>query len=752
MPAARYNNRGNCLDIRLLLAFITGLGITQLLPALPSPALLIITMLITALAAWQLSGQRQLLLLLLLALSGSGYTVYRAELRLAPELPADLIWRDVMVEGVVQGFPNVTDRRSRFDFQIKQLIAPRPMPLNVKARLTDYHHQDTPLSAIAEGNRLRLKLRLRPPDSYANPHGFDYAGYLLANDIGLTGYVRKRAEVQLITDNNNGLRRQLYERIRASQARQSALIAALVIGDRSNLSNEEWQVLRRTGTAHLVSVSGMHIGFIFLLAILLFGSLWRCSQRLTAFLPAPAAAVLIALPAAFAYALLSGFAIPVQRSFYMSLVAITALLLGGGSAIFVPLLCAMFAVVVIDPWAPLTAGFWLSFMLTGVVLAAVKSSSRKRMLLSLIHVQLLLSLAAIPITLWFFGEASFIAPLANLVAVPLVAFAALPLSLAGIAAGDWCWLPAGWILDIMWHYLHWLAQLPYAALTPAQPPLWLFLLALAGVIWLLLPRGVPWRTAGLLPVIAMLLWQPPVSADGTFKMTVLDVGQGTAVVLQTQRHIVVYDTGRALGGIIIADYLRGEGISRINRLIISHDDYDHRGGMDILLSALPADTIISSESATPCRAGTTWRYDNVTFRFLHPHNPAFPDLPPLDENDSSCVLLVESAGGQRALLTGDISSAVEPHIATPADVLLVAHHGSRHSTASDFLSTVNADAAVISVGRNNYQHPHQQTLTRLKNSGAAIYRTDKDGAVILTLADTVTVERWRNKYKRYWRK
>lgn len=232
------------------------------------------------------------------------------------------------------------------------------------------------------------------------------------------------------------------------------------------------------------------------------------------------------------------------------------------------------------------------------------------------------------------------------------------------------------------------------------------------------------------------------------QMTVLDVGQGTAVVLRTRQQVVVYDTGRALGGRIIADHLRGMGIKRIDKLIISHDDYDHRGGMDILLDDVAAESVIASDGDTRCERGLQWRDDGVSFTALHPPPGAARAS---NHNDHSCVILVENAAGKRALLTGDISAAVEHRITARADVLLAAHHGSRHSTGAAFLQTVRPDYAIIPVGRNRYGHPHPQTLQRLQDAGVTVFNTQDDGAVLVYFNDAVDLSSWRKTRQRYWR-
>ncbi|MCH9757929.1 MAG: DNA internalization-related competence protein ComEC/Rec2 [Proteobacteria bacterium] len=735
----------------LCLSFVAGAGSVQLMPVLAPLLPLLLLSLLMAGGYWRFAAHRHWIVLLLFFFVGVSYATARAQWRLTEVLPPDLVWQDMIVEGVVDDFADISEQRTRFDFVVDHAATearlPLPVALPVKVRLTHYHRQAPPNPLIAHGNRLRFAVRLRPPTATRNPQDFDYVGYLFANNIRLVGYVRPQEEITRLDTSTWQPRRWLHQRIKASGATHNELIAALVIGDRSRIEKDQWRVLRRTGTAHLVSVSGVHIGFIFLLATLLTAVIWRSSSRCTQLLPVTAAALCVALPLALAYALIAGFAVPVQRSFLMASVAAVALLLGGTGTVFAALALAMLMVVLLDPWALLAPGFWLSFLLTAAVLMVVHTRNGRFWWGRLLLLQLLLSIVAIPLTLWFFNEASLIAPLANVLAIQVIGLAVLPLSLLGVFFGDWCWHLAGWLLHYTWVYLHWLADFPYATWTPAQPPLGLFLLALGGSAWLLLPRAVPWRWCGTLPIAAMLLWQPPPLAPGSVQMTVLDVGQGTAVVLQTREHLVVYDTGRYFGGRTIADYLRAKGIHHIDQLLISHDDDDHRGGLPALLQQIDVTTVLASDGDRRCNNQQQWQYDGVQFQVLYP----FAEQPLAEnENDRSCVLQITSAAGKRALLTGDLSATAETHVATAADVLLVSHHGSRYSSGENFLQVVNPTMAVISVGRNEYGHPHPDTLARLNGTGTTIYRTDQDGALTILLDAQLTITRARDNKQRYW--
>ena len=263
-------------------------------------------------------------------------------------------------------------------------------------------------------------------------------------------------------------------------------------------------------------------------------------------------------------------------------------------------------------------------------------------------------------------------------------------------------------------------------------------------------RGVPLRLVGLLPIVALGLWQSPPAGRRRFAAwTVLDVGQGNALVLRTAFHTFVYDTGRRFGGLIVSGHLRGEGINELDALIISHNDYDHSGGRDRVLADYPAGQVIAEDGDIPCRQGHFREVDGVRFDFLHPSI-----ISSRNRNDHSCVLLVRTASGKTLLLTGDISARIERKLIPRLhhiDILLVAHHGSRSSSDLSFLQTLSPDIALISAGpANAYGHPHRQTLRRLEQVGATLYRTDWQGAIVLDIGETVTADHWRQRRLRYW--
>ena len=264
---------------------------------------------------------------LILFLGGGFFNAaWRAEWRLQGGVPPAWQWKDITVEGTVRGLPDSDVRRTRFVLDIVRAVQP-PMSLSVRAQLAVYHHGKIPpeIQDIQDGAILRARVRIRSPHENVNPGGFDYAGYLFARGILAAGYVRGGLTVIAA---GGGVRESLRRQLQALP-RQSGSLAALIIGDRSGISDRQWEVMRRTGTAHLLSISGTHITLAGGFAALLCGWLWRRRQALTRLLPAQQTALLAAVMVAAIYAWLAGFGVPVLRSLLMFVAAAVAFLCGG---------------------------------------------------------------------------------------------------------------------------------------------------------------------------------------------------------------------------------------------------------------------------------------------------------------------------------------------------------------------------------------------------------------------------------------
>jgi competence protein ComEC len=697
-----------------------------------------------------------------------------AHLRLADRLAPEHEGGDIAVVGIVASLPAAGERGVRFEFEPESAEAPLPKKI-LLSWFRSPLHEEAPAalaSPVHPGERWRFIVRLRRPHGSVNPHGFDYEAWLLERGIGATGYVRGKGVLlgsrKSFPDRIEAIRERVRDRFRQvlGETPASGILAALAVGDQRSISAEEWRLFNRTGVTHLMSISGLHVTLVSGLFAWLAGALWRRSTRLLLLLPARKAAATTAIVAALGYTLIAGFAVPARRTFWMVTVVALALWSGRIASPARTLALALAVVLLFDPWAVIAAGFWLSFGAVALIFLTVKETAP--MIEQWLRIQWAITLGLAPAALFLFAQVSVVGPLANAVAIPAVSAVITPLALAAaVLPWDAPMHFAAWLMQWLLQFLEWCASLPGAIWQPHAPPLWATLLALAGVLWLIAPRGVPWRAGGLALMLPAVALPPPAPAAGEAWITTLDVGQGLAVVVRTANRTLVYDAGPAFGADadsgerVIAPLLRAQGIQRVDTLIVTHNDLDHAGGAASVLASFEVGELRSSlppghpllafaPSVRRCIAGERWSWDGVAFAILHPRN--LHDKRP---NNLSCVLKV-SAGGRSMLLTGDIERLAEAELlaregaALAADVLLVPHHGSRTSSSAEFLAAVRPAAAVIPVGyRSRFGHPHAEVLERY--SGATLFRTDRDGAVMTVLSEKgVRLKSQRQERRRYW--
>lgn len=719
-------------------------------------------------------------------LLGFTWAAWRAELRLADELPAENEGRDIVVTGVVASLPQALERGVRFDFEVEQAQARVPRHLSV-AWYRGW--RDAELHAAEEvhaGERWQLTLRLKRPHGHANPHGFDWEGWLLERGIRAAGYVRSTAlavpnqRVAALVWRPDLLVERVREMVRSRfeaalpEHDYAGVLVALAVGDQRAVPAQQWQVFSRTGVTHLMSISGLHVTMVAGLIHGLVGWAWRRS-RLALRLPAQKAAAVGGLAAALLYCLLAGFAVPAQRTLYMISVVALALWLDRVSAARHVLALAMVVVLVLDPWAVLAAGFWLSFGAVALLLLVGSGRvGRDGVVRQWLRSQWAVTVGLVPALLALFQQFSLVSPVANAVAIPLVSLVVTPLALLAVV------LPVPWLLDLahglMWALmalLDWLAGLPLAVWQQPVPPAWVVALGITGATVLLLPRGVPGKwmaVAMLLPLVAVA---PPRPAEGEARVTVLDVGQGLAVHVQTRAHDLLFDAGpqysrESDSGIrIVLPYLRAMGVTRLDALVLTHEDTDHVGGAASVLKGVPVAEVMSSlpsthalietvPAATRCLAGSGWDWDGVSFEVLHPGPRAYASGK-VRRNDLSCVLRI-TAGGRALLLTSDIEADGEAALVARTDgalrsaFLVVPHHGSRSSSTAAFVEAVGAQTAIFPVGyRSRFRHPHPLVVERYARAGARLLRTDMQGALTVALRqDSADVTAWRQEHPRYW--
>jgi competence protein ComEC len=753
----------------ILLAFAAGTVLFQYSPILPDSAW---TLLVLPLALlWRRRSLRPLVGLA----AGLSWSLLFATWQLNHRLAVELEGQDLLLEGEVASLPAYRQGLVRFEMRVVKLKGPagEEVPLR-RVRLNWYRAPET----LEPGQRWHLMVRLKRPRGLRNPAGFNYERWLFTHRIGATGYVREWQGSRLLAADGLSLQK-LRHAIAGRIDRQldpglvGGLVKALSLGDRRALDQRDWRIFSRTGTSHLIAISGLHVGLAAGWCWFLGQWFWRRSEALLLRLPAQRAGAVLGLLGALAYAALAGFSLPTQRALVMVTVVLGGVMLAQPVRPLRALSLALFLVVLIDPLAPLTVGFWLSFGAVGLILLVLGGRLEKPpKWIGLLRVQAAVSLGLMPLLFIHFGEASLIAPVVNLLLVPWFSLVLVPMSLIGLLILPVPLLATGWysLLGLLagqtLALLQWFSQLPMATLQMAHLPLWLCLSAMLGGLLLLLPAGMPGRGLGVLLLAPLLFAEPSRPRPGEFWFTMLDVGQGLACVVETSGHVMLYDTGPAYAsGFSAADaailpYLASRALSHIDRLVVSNGDSDHAGGVEVITSALPVDDLLSGEpdrveGTRLCHAGEAWSWDGVEFRVLHPPSALHFTKP----NDNSCVIRV-SNGEWSLLLPGDIEAEGELSLLTnqpdglPAEILVAAHHGSASSSTAAFVAAVNPGWVLFSAGyRNRYDFPKPVVVDRWRQAGARTINSAEAGAVSFHVHSDGTppaVVFERDRDRRYW--
>lgn len=661
------------------------------------------------------------------------------------------------VSGTVSALPEQEPFRTRFMMDTGQ----RPRHL----RLSWY--EDAPV--LRPGDCLRVKAKLSAPHGSANPGGFDYEGWLWRKGIDATGYVKaSRSCDQPRQWTLAAWRAAALDRI-APYVRDSpmrGIVEALTLGERGHITDAQWQVLRATGTTHLVAISGLHVGLV---AGLLFFLVRWLALRLPGRWPTRAIATGFAITGALAYAALAGWALPTQRAVVMVGAVLLALAVERQMVLSRALAWAALAVIVWAPSSVLAPGFWLSF---GAVAWLILLSSRLSgpLWLRVIGLQVGLVAALMPLTLWFFAQASLVSPLVNAFLIPSAGLI-VPVVLVAVVA-TLIWPPLfgpglAALCDLLtrgWPLLAWCASWPMASFHHELASVAVLICLIVGAVWLILPLPWPVRWPGLLLLLPACVSPSSSSiADGGYRLTVLDVGQGLASVVRTAHHTLIFDAGPAYrtgfdaGEMIVVPYLRYVGRSRIDRMILSHGDLDHVGGAPAISQSLTVTMRMGAMSDHPCRAGQHWRWDGVDFVMLYPTASDVRQV--TSSNARSCVLRIVGPGGS-VLLTGDIESPAESALVRrhgdelDVDVLVVPHHGSNTSSSAPFLAAVHPRLALISAGwHNRWGFPRAAVSKRLAEVDAEVLNTATGGALRLRFpADGGPwhARRWRDVRRRFW--
>lgn len=735
--------------MRGILAFCIGAAAALATPAPWHP------LAIAATAAIGLAALRRCLALMTLCL-GFAWTAALALQTLDRDWPCARDRETVLVTGHIAGPAIVRDQRADFDLELREPGLP------ARIRVSWYE----PSAVPAPGERWRLALRMRCRAGLANPGAPDRELDLLRQGIGATAYtIADPPPVRL----DEGSHRHWIERTRARIAAaidaalpgssSGAVLQGLSVGVRGNIPDRLWEAFAATGIAHLMAISGLHVTgcAVFVLAFLRLA--WRWPQLASRPLRTEVEAVVV-LTVTGAYAFLSGASLPALRT--LAMVALVALLRVSRRTLPLPQLLAWaaFTLVAFDPLALASAGFWLSFAATAALLAVLGAGSGWRAKAgAFLRAQLAILALLTPVLTLAFGRVSLVAPLANAVAIPVFSVVLLPAVLLATAA-EAAWPGAGalawpWLaraLDSAWPAIEALADWPWASWAPASQPG--VVAASAGLVTLACLWLPGLRAAALTACLAILFGTAARPAAGSWTLTVLDVGQGLAAVVETQGHVLVFDTGPAWRGgsaaarVSLLPYLRARGMRRIDRLVVSHADQDHAGGVVALAAAISMDA-----TAAPCRRGETWAWDAVRFEVLHPPADAAGG-----DNDRSCAIRVTGAGGAALLLADPESAAESELLGQPlaADVVLLPHHGSRTSSSPDLVARVGARIGVVSTAfGNRWNLPASAVVARWRAAGTTVISTADEGAVTIRFGrrpGEIRVEAERRANPHWWRR
>ena len=702
------------------------------------------------------------------------WALFRADSYLSTVLEPPLEGEALVAVGYVEQLPLSTAFGVTFRLRLRSLHHDGVAVSHPKAIQLNWYGPERLLSS---GAQCEFTVRMNRPHGRRNPGGGDYERWLLSQGIGATGYVihhpRNRCDPSVLKGAIDRTRQRIGGRIRrlVADPGQYGPLVALAVADRSDIDERQWAVLRNTGTAHLLAISGLHIALI---AGFGYGAArwaWSLLVPLARRWPAQRAAAVPAIVAALVYAGLAGFSLPTQRALTMVTVAMGYQLIGYRAVSADSYFVALAAVLLYDPFAVLSIGFWLSFGAVGILVFYVAGRGQKQSLLSRVAgVHLLLAVGLSPLLGGIFQAIPLVSPLANMIAVPWVTLVVVPLVLAGIVFAELAipvdeliWRAAGHAWCLLWDYLSWLAAHAYVVILPVLPGLVATVLAGCGIALILLPRGLPGRWLAPLLLLALVLPNERPPDPGAYRLTVLDVGQGLAVVVQTAGHALLYDTGPSYAGgsdagrSVVLPFLRARGISRLDTLVLSHADNDHAGGAAAVIEGIPVDRTMTNPShalfdSASCRQGGAWQWDGVRFEVLHP-GPSSTG----SGNELSCVIKVTGAGGS-ALLAGDIERLTELSLVAQygrrlrSDVIVVPHHGSETSSAPEFVRAVRPRYALFSVGyRNRFGFPAATVTRRYSDQGARVLATDASGAIDIRFANGVGAPSlFRPDNARYW--
>lgn len=764
-------------------AFLSGILLLQNFSYLPNKKWVWIIIIIAISIRIFLSKYKKYISIPIICSLGFAWCLWYAHTQSAWILPDHLEGKTITATGYLASMPDTSDHMTAFLFSIKTIqFENKYYPAKGLVRLSWRGNNNQKLDkTLHVGDKWQLTIRLKKIHGLMNPGGFDYEAHAFQEGVRASGYVVNRSENKLISSHwyyyplaraREFLKIKIEKNLPLSNT--SPWIVALTLGERHGISPENWEVLRNTGTNHLMAIAGLHIGFMSGFAFALVAWLWRRSSWLSLRVPSQHVGAVAALCMALVYSAMAGFSIPTQRACIMLTVFLLILLLRRKIISWHAWSIALLIVLLINPLSVLTESFWLSFGAVALIIYGVSARlAPKGLWWKWGRIQWVIAVGLIPFSIWLFQQCSIVSFVANSIAIPWVGFIIVPMCLLGgfvilfsAKIGGFVFILADKILSALWIILTWFAHLPWSSWYQMTPNYWTLVIACIGIIILLVPIGFPGRYLGAIWLLPLFCYQIPAPNSGDVWLTLLDVGQGLATVVQTNKHTLVFDAGAKLGESydmgesVVVPFLRSIGSKQVDMLVISHGDNDHIGGARAILKRVPVYAIKSSvpkklpSFSSYCLRGESWKWDQVSFQFLYPSSDNL-NL----NNDSSCVLRI-TAGDKHILLTGDIEKFAEKYLVEfesenlKSDILVAPHHGSKTSGVDAFLKAVNPSYVLFPFGyRNRYHFPHKSVIEKYDLLGTKKIDTAHAGAITFLISATDVVSdpiTYRGEHQRYW--
>lgn len=702
------------------------------------------------------------------------------------------------VMGEIITAPRVDGDRLMFDLALQQIATPQAgvqLPTEEQIRVTVRLQKQTEVyqaEQLERGSTIRARIRFKKPLSARNPGAFDYRHYLYQQRIHWLGEITHFQQMQVLAKPQfqlltiiDRLRKRLIQQIEQLYPKPyQGFISSLLLGERDQLDPNIEETYLALGIIHVLSISGLHVS-------ILVGLIFFLLKRLSFTREQAAWLILLLLPV---YVLLTGADPPIVRAGLMAGLALMAVICNRWKDVLSFLAIAFVIQLWWNPYWLFTPSFQFTFLITAALIVGVKPLAERlpaswRWIREAGVATLVAQFVSFPIAIRFFYEFTFLSWLANLLFVPLLSCLVLPGSMFAVVISllQFSWGAAlanvtTLILNGIQQGIAWAYPL-FFPLRTFQPPslIWMVLYSMVLIYgWITLVGDLRNRrfhyglASGLF--VSVLMWQliAPDGWETKTQITFLDVGQGDAILIETdQKQTILIDGGGTpvidrdpwqqrhnpfeVGKKVVVPYLKYRGINKIDTLILTHGDADHIGGVPAIVERFPVEKVIRNplppQSSLEKSLLAQLKQQNVpiytapigvqmklepgiTWQFLHPSVLSASKSSESTNNDSVVVLF--SIYGHRVLMTGDIEQQAEEALlekwAFPkVDVLKVAHHGSRTSTTVDWLQATAPRHAVISVGKDNrYGHPAPEVMKRLEQQQVKIWRTDTQGAIVFS--------------------